>query len=136
MRGEAGATRGKTAGRSSSNYPPISAAYWLPPSNPTPYHVPGSKIRCKRLPNTINTPSIRIQYHLILLSAFETSFLISYTLYWLLISSTNVSLHTRTHRTLNANVTISVRLIIPPCSVRRGKECFIHGTIAYTSANI
>ncbi|CAH2232704.1 jg5328 [Pararge aegeria aegeria] len=41
MRGEAGAARSKTAGRSSSNYPPISAAYWLPPSNPTPYHVPG-----------------------------------------------------------------------------------------------
>lgn len=39
MRGEAGA-RSKT-GRS-GNYPPISAAYWLPPSNPTPYHVPGS----------------------------------------------------------------------------------------------
>ena len=43
MRGEAGGARGKAGVRSSgSNYPPISAAYWLPPSNPTPYHVPGS----------------------------------------------------------------------------------------------
>ncbi|KAI5633903.1 RNA recognition motif domain-containing protein [Phthorimaea operculella] len=37
----AGGARGKTAGRPNGNYPPISAAYWLPPSNPTPYHVPG-----------------------------------------------------------------------------------------------
>lgn len=44
MRGEAGGARGKAGGvRSGSNYPPISAAYWLPPSNPTPYHVPGSE---------------------------------------------------------------------------------------------
>lgn len=43
MRGEAGGARGKAGVRTSgSNYPPISAAYWLPPSNPTPYHVPGS----------------------------------------------------------------------------------------------
>lgn len=42
MRGEAGGARGKAGVRSGSNYPPISAAYWLPPSNPTPYHVPGS----------------------------------------------------------------------------------------------
>ncbi|CAG4949289.1 unnamed protein product [Colias eurytheme] len=40
MRGEAAGARGKGA-RSGTNYPPISAAYWLPPSNPTPYHVPG-----------------------------------------------------------------------------------------------
>lgn len=45
MRGEAGGARGKAGVRTSgSNYPPISAAYWLPPSNPTPYHVPGSMI--------------------------------------------------------------------------------------------
>lgn len=45
MRGEAGGARGKAGVRTSgSNYPPISAAYWLPPSNPTPYHVPGSEI--------------------------------------------------------------------------------------------
>ncbi|CAB3222574.1 unnamed protein product [Arctia plantaginis] len=44
MRGEAGGARGKAGGvRGGSNYPPISAAYWLPPSNPTPYHVPGSE---------------------------------------------------------------------------------------------
>lgn len=43
MRGEAGGTRGKAGGgRAAGSYPPISAAYWLPPSNPTPYHVPGS----------------------------------------------------------------------------------------------
>ncbi|CAF4894345.1 unnamed protein product [Pieris macdunnoughi] len=41
MRGEAAGARGKGA-KSGSNYPAISAAYWLPPSNPTPYHVPGS----------------------------------------------------------------------------------------------
>lgn len=45
MRGEAGGARGKAGVRTSgSNYPPISAAYWLPPSNPTPYHVPGSML--------------------------------------------------------------------------------------------
>ncbi|VVD01504.1 unnamed protein product [Leptidea sinapis] len=42
MRGEANGARAKAAGR--TNYPPISAAYWLPPSNPTPYHIPGSLI--------------------------------------------------------------------------------------------
>lgn len=42
MRGEA--VGRKTGGRSAGSYPPISAAYWLPPSNPTPYHVPGSVI--------------------------------------------------------------------------------------------
>ncbi|CAH2076930.1 unnamed protein product, partial [Iphiclides podalirius] len=42
MRGEAGGARGKAGGAraNGSGYPPISAAYWLPPSNPTPYHVP------------------------------------------------------------------------------------------------
>ncbi|KPI92910.1 hypothetical protein RR46_14131 [Papilio xuthus] len=42
MRGEAGGARGKAGGArsNSGSYPPISAAYWLPPSNPTPYHVP------------------------------------------------------------------------------------------------
>ncbi|CAG9119218.1 unnamed protein product [Plutella xylostella] len=39
MRGEAGGARGRGAPRGSS-YPAISSAYWLPPSNPTPYHVP------------------------------------------------------------------------------------------------
>lgn len=45
MRGDSGGARGKTAGpaRNGTNYPAISAAYWLPPSNPTPYHVPGSR---------------------------------------------------------------------------------------------
>lgn len=42
MRGEAGGARGRGAPRGSS-YPAISSAYWLPPSNPTPYHVPGDR---------------------------------------------------------------------------------------------
>uniref|UniRef100_A0A2A4JPV7 Uncharacterized protein n=1 Tax=Heliothis virescens TaxID=7102 RepID=A0A2A4JPV7_HELVI len=46
MRGEAGGARGKAGARTSgTNYPPISAAYWLPPSNPTPYHVPVLRMR-------------------------------------------------------------------------------------------
>ncbi|GBP70659.1 hypothetical protein EVAR_88833_1 [Eumeta japonica] len=46
MRGEAGGARRSAGGggtrqaTGSTAYPPISAAYWLPPSNPTPYHVP------------------------------------------------------------------------------------------------
>ncbi|XP_045447442.1 CUGBP Elav-like family member 1 [Melitaea cinxia] len=59
MRGEAGATRGKTAGRSSSNYPPISAAYWLPPSNPTPYHVPERKLFVGMLNKKLSENDVR-----------------------------------------------------------------------------
>ncbi|XP_075974682.1 CUGBP Elav-like family member 1-A isoform X8 [Anticarsia gemmatalis] len=60
MRGEAGGARGKAGGvRSGSNYPPISAAYWLPPSNPTPYHVPERKLFVGMLNKKLSENDVR-----------------------------------------------------------------------------
>ncbi|CAH2991091.1 unnamed protein product [Chilo suppressalis] len=58
MRGEAGGARGK-AGRASASYPAISAAYWLPPSNPTPYHVPERKLFVGMLNKKLSENDVR-----------------------------------------------------------------------------
>lgn len=60
MRGEAGAARnrsgaGAAAGpNGNGSYPPISAAYWLPPSNPMPYHVPGDTLYCPHMTSHVD----------------------------------------------------------------------------------
>lgn len=67
MRGEAGSGRGKSGGKSNpTSYPPISAAYWLPPSNPTPYHVPG-------LETAVQYQHLLIRYSLIHPKLFQSS---------------------------------------------------------------
>ncbi|XP_047999050.1 CUGBP Elav-like family member 1 isoform X4 [Leguminivora glycinivorella] len=60
MRGDTGGARGKAgAGRSNGGYPPISAAYWLPPSNPTPYHVPERKLFVGMLNKKLSENDVR-----------------------------------------------------------------------------
>lgn len=57
MRGEAGSARSRSgAGAANGNgsYPPISAAYWLPPSNPMPYHVPGDTLYCPHMTSHVD----------------------------------------------------------------------------------
>ncbi|CAH0750431.1 unnamed protein product [Diatraea saccharalis] len=59
MRGEAGGARGKAGRGAGASYPPISAAYWLPPSNTTPYHVPERKLFVGMLNKKLSENDVR-----------------------------------------------------------------------------